>query len=66
MSGEYTAKHPRLRAYRDDAIDLLKTFAEFQLTFVPGNQKILTNGLAFAASTCLRPYERKKDTIQVK
>ena len=26
INGEYTAKHPRLKAYRDDAIDLLKTF----------------------------------------
>ena len=66
VNGEYTAKHPRLRAYRDDAMDLLKTFAEFQLAFVPRNQKILSNGLAFADSTYLRPYERKKYTIEVK
>ena len=66
VNGEYTAKHPRLRAYRDDAMDLLKTFVEFQLTFIPRNQHILANGLAFVASTCLRPYESKQYTIQVK
>ena len=66
VNGEYTAKHPRLRAYRDDAMDLLKSFAEFQLTFFPRNQNILANGLAFAASSCLKPYERKQYTFHVK
>lgn len=66
VNGEYTAKHPRLRTYKDDAMDLLKTFAEFQLTFVSRNQNILSNGLAFAARTCLTPYEIKKCTTQVK
>ena len=47
-------------------MDLLKTFVEFWLTFFPRNQNILANGLAFAASTCLRPYESKQYTIQVK
>ena len=66
VNGEYIAKHPRLQAYRDDVVDLLKTFAEYELNFVPRNQNILANGLAFAASTCLKPYERKQYTIQVK
>ena len=26
VNGEYTMKHPRLRAYRNDAMDLLRTF----------------------------------------
>ena len=66
VNGEYTTKHPRLRAYRDDTMDLLKKNSEFQLTFVPRNQRILANGLAFATSTSLKPYERKQYTIQVK
>ena len=57
--------NPRLRAYRDDAKDL-KTFDEFQLTFVPRNQNVLANWLAFAARTCLTPYESKQCTTQVK
>ena len=48
VNGEYSAKHPRLRVYRNDFMELLKTFDEFQLIFVPRNQNILANGLAFA------------------
>ena len=51
IKGEYTAKKPRLKAYRDDSLDILKTFTEYDLTFVPRNQNILANDLAFAAST---------------
>ena len=47
-------------------MDLLKTFVEIQLTFVPRNQNIIANGLAFAASTFLRPYKSKQYTVQVK
>ena len=28
VNGEYTSKHPRLRAYKNDTMDLLKTFVE--------------------------------------
>ena len=66
VNGEYTAKRPRLRAYRDDVMDLLKTFAEFQLTVVPRNQNIRANGLAFVARTFVTPYESKQCTTQVK
>ena len=66
VNGEYTAKHPRLRAYRDDAMDLLKSFTDFKLTFVPRNHNILANGLAFVSSTCLKPYESKQYTVHVK
>ena len=52
IKGEYSAKHPRLRAYRNIALDLLKSFKEYDLAFIPRNQNILSNGLAFAASTC--------------
>ena len=47
-------------------MDLLKTFDEFQLIFVPRNQNVLANGLAFASRTCLTPYETKQCTTQVK
>ena len=66
VNGEYSDKHPRLRAYKNDFMDLLKTFDEFQLIFVPRNQNILANGLAFAARTCLTPYETKQCTTQIK
>ena len=46
VKGEYTARHPRLRAYRNDTMDLLKTFVEYDLVFVPMSQNIIANGLA--------------------
>ena len=52
IKGEYSAKLPRLRAYRNDALDLLKIFKEYDLAFFPRNQNILYNGLAFVAITC--------------
>ena len=51
VNNEYTAKHPRLRAYRNDTIDLLKTFVEYELVFVPRHQNVIANGLAFLASS---------------
>ena len=59
VNGEYSAKHHRLRAYRDYAMELLKFFDEFKLIFVPRNQNFLANGLAFAGRTCLTPYKTK-------
>ena len=59
-------KDPRLRAYNDDTLDLLKTFDEFEINFVPRNQNMLANGLAIATSTCKRPCENKQYSIQEK
>ena len=66
MNGEYTAKHPRLRAYRNYVMDLLRTFEESKLIFVPRDQNILAHSLSFAARTCLTPYETKQCTTQIK
>ena len=46
VNGEYIAKHPRLREYRNDTMDLLKTFVEYELVFVPRSQNVMANGLA--------------------
>ena len=66
MNGEYTAKHPRLRAYRNDAIDLLKTFVEYELVFVPRSQNIIANGLAYIASSYHKSPNDKQIIIQTK
>ena len=66
VNGEYSAKHHRLRAYRNDVIDLLKTFEESQLIFFPREKNILAHSLAFAARTCLTPFETKKCITQIK
>ena len=51
VNGEYTAKHTRLRAYRNDTMELLKTFVEYELVFVPRSQNVIANGLACLASS---------------
>lgn len=55
VNGEYTVKHPRLRAYRNDTMDLLKTFVEYKLVFVPRSQNAIANGLACVASSYHKP-----------
>ena len=66
INGEYTAKHPRLRAYRNEAMDMLKTFVEYELVFVPRGQNIISNGLACAASSYHKSPSDKKIIIQTK
>ena len=47
-------------------LDLLKTFEESQLIFVPRKRNIAAHNLAFAARTCLMPYSTKDCTTQIK
>ena len=62
VNGEYNANQPRLRAHQNDVMDLLKTFEESKLIFVPRKRNIAAHNLAFAARTCLTPYETKECT----
>lgn len=66
VNKEYTTKHPRLRAYRNDAMDLLKTFIEYELVFVPRSQNIVANGLACITSSYQKSPSDKKIIIQTK
>ena len=66
VNGGYNANHPRLRAYRNDVMDLLKTFEEYQVIFVPRERNIVAHNLAFAARTWLTPYETKDCKTQIK
>ena len=66
VNGEYIAKHRRLRAYRNDAMDLLKTFVEYELVFVPRSQNIIVNGLACIGSSYHKPPSEKQIIIQTK
>ena len=52
IKGEYLAKNPRLREYRNSSLDLLKTFEKYELTFIPRAQNSLANELAFASNNC--------------
>ena len=66
VNGEYTTKHPRLRAYRNDTIDLLKTFVEYDPVFVPRGQNEIANGLACMASSYYKPPSDQQIIIQTK
>ena len=50
VKGEYQAKHPWMRAYRNVVLDVLKMFHEYTLTLVPRAQNIITYSLATIAS----------------
>ena len=66
IKGEYSEKNPRLREYRNAALDILKTFKKYELTYIPRVQNSLANELAFTTSngqiTCLN----EQYIIQVK
>ena len=66
VNGEYNANHPRLRAYRNDVVDLLENFKESHLIFVPRKKNIAAHSLAYIARMCLTPCETKDCTTQIK
>ena len=43
VKGEYQAKHPQMRAYRNAVLDILRMFPEYTLTAVPRTQNIIAN-----------------------
>lgn len=47
IKGEYAAKHPRLRAYRNVVLDFLGTFKEYDLVVIPKNNNVLANVYLF-------------------
>ena len=66
VNGEYTMKHPRLRGYRNDTMDLLKTFVEYELVFVPRGKNVIANGLAYLASSYPKTTSDQQIIIQTK
>jgi ribonuclease HI len=56
IKGEYAAKHPCLRAYRNVVLDALKCFNEVDLQVMPRGQNILADGLATSATSCKIPF----------
>lgn len=67
IKGEYASKHPRLRAYRNAALDALKCFNEVDLQVMPRGQNILANGLATSAASCKIPFHQTRPyTVEVK
>jgi ribonuclease HI len=67
IKGEYAAKHPRLRAYRNVVLDALKCFNEVDLQVMPRGQNILADGLATSVASCKIPFRQTRPyTVEVK
>jgi ribonuclease HI len=67
IKGEYAAKHPRLRSYRNAILDALKCFVEVDLQVMPRGQNILADGLATSAASCKIPFRQTHPyTVEVR
>jgi ribonuclease HI len=51
IKGEYSAKHPRRRAYRNVVLDFLQCFTEIDLQVIPKGQNILADGMVTSVAT---------------
>ena len=67
VKGEYQAKQPRMRAYRNAVLDILRVFSDYSLTCVPHVQNVIADSLATVASNLKIPMNsNKKFEIHVK
>jgi len=67
VRGEYQEKHPRMRAYHNAVLDILKLFSKYTLTCVPRIQNSIVDALAKAASSLKIPMNSSnKFEIHVK
>jgi len=67
IKGEYLAKHPRLRAYKNVVLDFLQWFPEYQLPLIPINQNVFVDGLATSTSKSkIHFHPNNKYEIEVK
>jgi ribonuclease HI len=56
IKGEYVAKHPHLRAYKNVVLDALRCFTEVDLQVMSRGQNILVDRLATSTATCNIPF----------
>jgi len=67
VKGKYQAKHPRMQAYRNAILDILKLFSDYTLACVPRIQNSIADTLAKAASNLKIPMNSSnKFEIHVK
>jgi ribonuclease HI len=67
IKGEYVAKHPGLRDYRNVIVDALRCFTEVDLQVMPRGQNILADRLATSIATCKIPFlSTRPYKVQVK
>jgi len=61
VKGEYQAKHPWMRAYRNVVLDILKMFPEYTLKAIPQTQNIIADPLVTAASNLKIPMNSSNE-----
>ena len=67
VKGNYQAKHPRLRSYRNLVLDLLEIFKEYHLSVIPRKKNVIADALAVSSSVFKIPvYPNKKYEIDIK
>lgn len=67
VKGEYHAKHPRMRSYRNVVLDILKAFSQYTLSLIPRTQNVIADSLAIATSMVKIPIRpNHKYSIHVK
>ena len=67
VKGEYQAKHPWMRAYRNVVLDIVKLFSDYTLTCFPRMKNGIVDELAKATSNLKIPMNSsKKFEIHVK
>ena len=65
--GTYQAKYPRMRDYKNMALDILECFDEYQIFIIPRSQNAIADTYAIATSTFKIPiYPNTRYTIEVK
>ena len=67
VKGEYQAKHPWMRVYRNVVLDILRMFPDYALTAIPRAQNVIADSLATTASNLKIPMNsNNRFEIQVK
>jgi ribonuclease HI len=67
IKGEYSTKHPRLRDYKNNVLDFLEFFIDYDLSSIPKDENIIVDRLATSASTCKIPFRpSRKYIVEVK
>ena len=61
VKGEYKANRPKMRAYRNAVLDILKTFPEYTLSLIPRNNNVIADSLATSASMLKIPLYLNKN-----
>jgi ribonuclease HI len=59
VNKSFQAKHVRLKAYKDEVLEAIKSFADFKITFVPRAMNEVADSLAVSACAFIPPLPHK-------